>query len=235
MSGRTLPLLHESRELLVVAKPPGLLTIPGRESEHGPSLHELLQAERKERLWVVHRLDRGTSGCIAFARSAAMHRTLSMAFEAEQVRKRYLALVAPPPPTDALTVALPLVAARRGRMKPAREGEQGKPSVTHFKVVERFARFAWLEARPETGRLHQIRVHAAFSGFPLAVDPAYRGAERLTARDLGGADDTVLLDRTPLHCVSMVLPLPEGPLQLEAPLPEDLERVLAQLRRASPA
>ena len=88
-----IPVLYESEDVLVVDKPAGQLTIPGRGTEEGPDVHAALEKLRGERLWVVHRLDRGTSGALCFARNADSHRHLSQAFEAGRVGKRYLALV----------------------------------------------------------------------------------------------------------------------------------------------
>ena len=112
-------------------------------------------------------------------------------------------------------------------------GDEGKPSRTRFRVLERFAAFTWVELEPETGRQHQIRVHLTALGHPLAVDETYRGAERRTAAELGGQGDEVVLARTPLHCARMVLPVAPGrAITVEAPLPADLERALGLLRGA---
>jgi tRNA pseudouridine32 synthase/23S rRNA pseudouridine746 synthase/23S rRNA pseudouridine955/2504/2580 synthase len=229
--GEPIRVLHEDSDLVVVDKPAGLLTIPGRGPEPGPDVHHLLEGQRGERLWVVHRLDRGTSGALVFARNAAAHRTLSQAFEAGRVGKRYLALVQGAVGPDAGEIDRALVPARRGKMRPASPGEEGKASRTRFQVQERFGRYTLLALEPETGRQHQIRVHLTSIGHPLAVDETYRGADRLTAADVGGEGDAVVLDRTPLHCQRLSLPLARGRAAVvEAPLPADLERTLALLR-----
>jgi tRNA pseudouridine32 synthase/23S rRNA pseudouridine746 synthase len=223
--------LYEDAGLLVVDKPAGLLTIPGRGPEAGPDLQHLLEGARGEKLWVVHRLDRGTSGALAYARNAAVHRNLSQAFEAGRVEKRYLALVQGQLQPDAGVIDRPLVAARRGRMRPAREGEEGKASRTRFTVLERFKDFCFVELHPETGRQHQLRVHLASVEHPLAVDESYRGAVQRTAAELGGAGDAVVLARTPLHCARMVLPVSaDRAIAVEAPLPDDFLRALELLR-----
>lgn len=223
--------LYEDAGLLVVDKPAGLLTIPGRGPEAGPDLQHLLEGIRGEKLWVVHRLDRGTSGALAYARNAAMHRTLSQAFEAGRVEKTYLALVSGQLEPDQGTIDSALVPARRGRMRPARHGEEGKPSRTEFRVIERFTGFCLVALHPRTGRQHQLRVHLSSVGHPLAVDESYRGAAQRTAGELGGQGDAVVLSRTPLHCARMVLPVAPGrSIPVEAPLPEDMSRALALLR-----
>ncbi len=231
MSGGPLPVLHEDAALLVVDKPAGRLVIPGRAGGE-PSLRAELEAAHGP-LWVVHRLDRGTSGVLVFARSAAAHRALNLQFERGEPRKAYLALVAGLPPAE-LLVEEALVPARRGRMRPARPGEPGaKPASTAFRLIEPFpARagrptMALVEARPTTGRTHQIRVHLRSAGHPLAFDPEY--GEEVPLRD---ADGAVVLARTPLHAARLELAHPDGgwTLSLAAPLPADLAAALALLR-----
>jgi tRNA pseudouridine32 synthase/23S rRNA pseudouridine746 synthase len=232
--------LHEDAQLLAVDKPAGRLVIPGR-GRGEQSLVEELSATHG-RLWVVHRLDRGTSGVLLFARSAEAHRAVNMAFDRGEPRKRYLALVRGAPPAEA-RVEVAIAPARRGRMRPASPGDpRGKPSATTFRLVEAFPARAWasagaggalalVEALPETGRTHQIRVHLAAAGWPLAVDPDYGEAEPLR-----GPDGRLLLDRTPLHAERLELahPASGASLVLRAPLPGDLEAALAALRSPGP-
>jgi tRNA pseudouridine32 synthase/23S rRNA pseudouridine746 synthase len=229
-----LPILHEDGELLAIAKPPGRVVIPGRTGAER-SLREELE-ERHGRLWVVHRLDRGTSGVLVFAKTAAAHRTLNMAFEAAEPRKRYLALVRGTPPAEA-RVDVALAKGRKGRVRPAREGEPGaKPSATRFRRLEGWPApalggpYALVEALPETGRTHQIRVHLLALGTPLALDPDYGEAGPLL-----GAAGRPWLSRTPLHAeaLSFAHPGDGRPMELHAPLPEDLEAALETLRRSA--
>lgn len=223
--------LHEDAQLLAVAKPPGRIVIPGRIAGER-SLREELEASFG-RLWVVHRLDRGTSGVLLFARTAEAHRALNLAFDAGEPEKRYLALARGTPPGEA-RVDVPLAKGRKGRMRPARPGEPGaKPSATRFKLLESWAApalggpFSLVEALPETGRTHQIRVHLLALGTPLALDPDY-GEEG----PLRGRDGAVWLDRTPLHAERLRLrhPADGRPLEMVAPLPGDLEAAFRVLR-----
>lgn len=231
MSVDAIRILYEDPGLLVVDKPAGLLTIPGRGPDAGPDLQHVLEGQRGERLWVVHRLDRGTSGALAFARNADVHRKLSQAFEAGKVAKTYLALVAGRLADEEGLIDRALVPARRGKMRPAGPGEEGKASQTRFRVLERFdAGFSWLELEPLTGRQHQLRVHLTSIGHPLAVDETYRGASQRTRVELGGQGEQVVLARTPLHCARMVLPLGRATVNVEAPVAEDLARALEVLR-----
>ena len=224
--------LHEDAHVLVVDKPAGRLVIPGRGTGER-SLREELEAEHG-RLWVVHRLDRGTSGVLLFARSAAAHRALNLAFDRGEPRKRYLALVRGAPPPER-RVSVPIAPARRGRMRPARAGDpRAKAAATVLRLVEQLPARPWaggplalVEALPETGRTHQIRVHLASAGTPLAFDPDYGDAEPL--RGPGGE---VLLARTPLHAARLEVAHPAGgALAIEAPWPADLAAAVEALRR----
>jgi RluA family pseudouridine synthase len=220
---RDLRLLAQEGPLVAVDKPAGVAVIPGRGEEAGPSVRELLEAQLGRRLWVVHRLDRDTSGVLIFALGAAAHRALSMAFEAGRVHKRYLALVEGRL-THATTVEVALTAARRGRMRPVRPGEEGKASSTRLRPVETLEGATLVEAEPLTGRTHQIRVHLQSLGHPLLVVHQYGRRE-----PWGGG----VLARTPLHAAWLQLPTLEGvgPLTLQSPLPADMQAALAQLRQ----
>lgn len=222
--------LHEDGRLLVVDKGAGERVIPGRGEAEPPSLQDRLEAERRERLFVVHRLDAGTSGVLVLARDAEAHRFLSLAFERREVQKLYLALVIGVPAFEERAVELPLHEARRGKMRLAMPGEAGaRPSSTSLRVRERLEvaglRTAWIEALPRTGRHHQIRVHLKAIGHPLLFDPQYGGKVPI---ERGG----VRLERTPLHAARIELPHPEGGrLVVEAPVPPDLDAFLSALRR----
>jgi tRNA pseudouridine32 synthase/23S rRNA pseudouridine746 synthase/23S rRNA pseudouridine955/2504/2580 synthase len=226
-----LRVLHEGAGLLVVAKPPGVLVIPGR-SEGEPSLREQLEEQLRRKVFVVHRLDRDTSGVLVFALDAERHRALSQAFESGKVKKRYRALVEGRVDAPQMVDAA-LVPGRKGRMRVARPGEQGKPSRTRIRPVESFAKASLVEAEPLTGRTHQIRVHLLELKHPLLVDHQYGRAEPLTEKDLGGTGDAVVLARTPLHAERLEWPNLPGveAHAFEAPLPEDMARALELLRQ----
>jgi tRNA pseudouridine32 synthase/23S rRNA pseudouridine746 synthase len=228
-----IPVLHRDDHVLAVDKPAGRLVIPGRGTDER-SLREELEAVHGP-LWVVHRLDRGTSGVLLFARSAAAHRALNLAFDRGEPRKRYVALVRGEPPPET-RIDVPIAPARRGRMRPARPGDaRGKRAVTVVRLVEQLPPAAWaggplalVEALPETGRTHQIRVHLAAARLPLAVDPDYGDAG-----PLAGPDGAPLLARTPLHAARLEIAHPAHgtPLVVEAPWPADLARTVEALRR----
>ena len=227
-----IPVLWSGAGLVAVDKPPGVPVIPGRTEGAGPPLRARLEAQLGGPVWVVHRLDRDTSGVLLFALDAATHRAASLAFEQGRAEKVYLALVSPPL-RGPLRVDAPLVPARRARMRVARPGEEGKPAVTELSPLETFGDVSLVEARPTTGRTHQIRVHLRHAGAPLLVDPQYGRAEPVTERVLGGDSDAVVLDRTPLHAARLVLPASEGlpALDVCSPLPPDMARAAALLRQ----
>jgi tRNA pseudouridine32 synthase/23S rRNA pseudouridine746 synthase/23S rRNA pseudouridine955/2504/2580 synthase len=119
-------------------------------------------------------------------------------------------------------------------MRPARPGEEGKPSVTLIRRVETFARASLIEAEPLTGRTHQIRVHLTALGHPLLVDHQYGRDEPLTEADLGGAGTERVLGRTPLHAARLEWPALSGVAAcvVESPLPADMAQTLNLLRAA---
>ncbi len=227
-----IPVLWTGAGLVAVDKPPGMPVVPGRSEEAGPPLRERLEAQLGRRVWVVHRLDRDTSGVLLLALDTATHRAASLAFEHGVPEKRYLALVSPALPGPARVEAA-LVPARRSRMRVAGPAEEGKPAVTELSPVETFGDVGLVEARPLTGRTHQIRVHLRHAGAPLLVDPQYGRPEPVSERRLGGDSDAPVLSRTPLHASRLVLPAGSGlpAVDVTAPLAADMARALVLLRR----
>jgi RluA family pseudouridine synthase len=234
--------LHEDEHLIVIGKPAGLLVIPDRYDRSIPNLHDLLVADG-EAAWVVHRLDRETSGVIVFGRTAEAHADLNAQFEGREVRKRYLALCRGGANDEAGTIDLPLAHHPRidGRMVVDRA--HGKESVTDYRIVERFAGYVLVEASPRTGRTHQIRVHLAEQRLPIVADPVYGDREpfRLSAIKRGyreGAEpEKPLLSRTALHAASLEFRHPGSgtTVQFEAELPKDMRSALQALRKYAPA
>lgn len=224
----SLRLLFEDQHLAAVEKPAGRLVVPGRGRSEGTVRDDAEVLLGK--LWVIHRLDRGTSGVLLFARTAESHRAACLAFERHLVSKRYLALVRGLLHQDR-RVNVPIAAARSGQMR-ASTGAGGRASATFLRPLAWFPAgtglpdMTLIEAFPESGRTHQVRVHLAYIGHPLAVDPEYGDAQPLS---VGGK---VLLSRTPLHATSIELlhPVEGRPLRIESPLPSDMERVIASAK-----
>jgi 23S rRNA-/tRNA-specific pseudouridylate synthase len=174
-----IPVLWSGAGLLAVDKPAGIAVVPGRDAARGPSLRERLQAQLGQPVWIVHRLDRDTSGVLLVALDAERHRAASRAFEVGRVEKRYLALVWPPLPAP-VRIEMALVPARRARSRVARPGEAGKAAVTDLRPLETHSAVQLVEAVPLTGRTHQIRVHLRHAGAPLLVDPQYGRPDPVT-------------------------------------------------------
>lgn len=218
--------VYEDGELLVINKPAGLAVHGGSGLSFG--LIECLRQMRPEDryLELVHRLDRDTSGLILVARRPAALRELHRQLREDKVDKRYLALVAGNWPKNRRVVEAPLAKnVLQSGERMVRVSKDGKRAVTEFNIVERLAGATLVEAKPITGRTHQIRVHAQHAGFPLCGDDKYSD-DRTAAfcRDIG-------LKRLFLHARSLRFSLPKvGRLVLEAPLDHNLESILEKLR-----
>lgn len=215
--------LYSDAAIVVVDKPAGLPVIPMPGQPVGACLRDRVAAAIGTRAWVVHRLDRETSGVVAFARCEAAHRTLSMAFEARLVEKHYLAFVAGRPAASTGVIDVALVDARRGKTRPAAPGDAGARASSSSYGVERVwqvagGRVAALDVSPATGRRHQIRVHLRSIGTPILGDALYgRGAT--------GVDVTRLpVPRLALHAATLAVPHPTSGerLAVTAPWPPDL-------------
>jgi RluA family pseudouridine synthase len=218
-SAPIVPILWSDETLLAVNKPAGLPTLPDGYDAAAPYLVKVLQPQFG-RLWVVHRLDRVTSGVIVLARTAEAHRALNLQFDGREVSKVYHALAAGAPAWDEQTAALPLRVDGDRRHRTVVDPQRGKPAVTRFTVLERLPGCVLIEARPETGRTHQIRAHLAALGHPLLADTLYGGA------------DTEIIGRAGLHAWSLAVAHPttgEG-LRFEAPYPDDFANALHCLR-----
>ena len=216
-------ILWEDPALLVINKPAGLRTLPDGYDPALPYVRQLLEPAYG-RLWMVHRLDKETSGVLLLARSADAHRSLNTQFERRQLNKFYHALAGASPEWDEKTVSMPLRINGDRRHRTVVDHRKGKPAITHLRVLVRFPQAALIEARPETGRTHQIRAHLAAIGLPLLADALYGGVvpPRLNL-------DTLLLHAWVLEITH---PASGEPLRFEAPYPEAFRKVLSQLRRS---
>lgn len=201
--------LWENAWLWALAKPAGQDVIPGRGPETAPCLRDALARATARPVWVVHRLDRDTSGVVLFAKTADAHRFLSLEFENRRIEKEYLAAVRGPLDVPRGVLRQPLRAFGSGRMgvDPA-----GKPSETHFETLENWATGALLRVKPISGRRHQIRVHLNHAGHPVLGDPLYGPPPR----PIGGAP------RLLLHAARIAFRSPEeGPVAVDCPAPSD--------------
>lgn len=221
-----IPILASDERLVAVNKPPGVAVVPAPGAPARECVRGMVERQLGIRLWVVHRLDRDASGVLLFARTADAHREMSLAFESRAVRKTYVALTSGVPSPREGRVTAALHAARRGRTRPALPGEAGsREAATGYRVrrvwSDEIGRVALVEAHPETGRHHQIRVHLRSIGTPILFDEIYGRAIEIASLDKAPCQ------RLALHAVRLVVPGPEGtPRAFEAPLAPDLASML---------
>lgn len=219
-------IVHEDKGLIVLNKPAGIAVHGGSGLSFGViEAFRQLRPDAKE-LELVHRLDRDTSGLLMIAKKRSMLRHLHEQLRGDGVDKRYMALVRGNWPTAQKQVRAPLLKSNlRSGERMVEVNDEGKEALTLFKVLRRFGDFATMvEARPITGRTHQIRVHALHAGHSIAGDPKY-GDEDFSReiRDLGGK-------RLFLHAYALTVPLPDGgELKLEAPVDEMWAKTVERL------
>jgi 23S rRNA pseudouridine1911/1915/1917 synthase len=221
------PVVFEDEWLLVVNKPAGMAVHPSRGHASGTLVQALsshgLAGGEDFRPGVVHRLDKDTSGLLVVAKSTEAHRRLVAMMRRRAIDRRYLALVQGRFTADSGTIEAPVGRDPVRRTSMTVGGLAARDATTHFAVLERLGELTLVEARLETGRTHQIRVHFSAIGHPVAGDPLY--ARR---NPLG-------LDRQFLHShrLAFLHPFSGEELQLDASLPDDLEEVLRRLRAGS--
>jgi 23S rRNA pseudouridine1911/1915/1917 synthase len=249
-----LDILYEDEHIIAVNKPPGMVVHPARGHWSGTlasalSFHfrQLSSVGGPTRPGIVHRLDRDTSGVMVVAKTDPMHYALAAQFEARTTEKEYFAITVRVPDRDRDLVEQPIGVHPHQREKMAiRAGHStSREATTFYEVVERFHGFAAVKVQPKTGRTHQIRVHLAHIGCPVLCDKLYGGHAKVTrgqlrqrsqgpgARTQGPDDEEVILARQALHARRIKLAHPESgePIEFVAPLPADLNDVLAELRR----
>ncbi|HKS58750.1 MAG TPA: RluA family pseudouridine synthase [Steroidobacteraceae bacterium] len=220
--------IFEDRDLIVVNKPAGVAVHGGSGVSFG--VIEALRAVHPElkELELVHRLDRETSGCLLVARRRAILRDLHAQLRGREMDKRYLALVAGRWPFGSKTIDLPLKTnLKQGGERVVRVHDEGQEAVTTFTPIEQFGKAATLlDIALGTGRTHQIRVHAAHAGYPVAGDEKYGDREKdAKLKEFG-------LSRMFLHAASLTFRKSEAPFTVTAPLPPELESVLERLRKS---
>jgi len=171
-----LSIVYQDDDLLIVNKPSGLLTVPGKDPKHADCL-----ISRVNRVFptakIVHRLDMATSGIICLAMHKEAHRNLSIQFQDRKTAKRYIARVFGKLDQQTGSVDLPLICDWPNRPKQMVDHDNGKPSLTHFKVLEREQSSTRVELTPITGRSHQLRVHMLSLGHPILGDKLYAHPE----------------------------------------------------------
>jgi 23S rRNA pseudouridine1911/1915/1917 synthase len=224
-----LDILFENSDLMVINKPAGMVVHPAAGHNHGTLVHAALAhapdiqgISGQLRPGVVHRLDKNTSGLIIIAKNDAAHHWLQEQFRQRKVKKTYLALVdgKPPTPTGRIEAGIGRDASHRKQMAITPPGK-GREAASEYRTIESFEEHTLLEVQPVTGRTHQIRLHLAFIGCPVAGDIIY-----------GHKHSSVPLKRHFLHAARLSINLPgeSQPRLFIAPLPNELEAVLISLR-----
>jgi 23S rRNA pseudouridine1911/1915/1917 synthase len=248
----SLAILHEDDAIIVVNKRAGMIVHPAKGHWEGTLASALAHhfgplsgRGGPTRPGIVHRLDRDTSGVIVVAKNDQAHDALAAQFKSREVEKEYVAIVAGMLNFDRDVIDEPIGDHPTQREKKAirRQDPNARPAITAYEVLERFAGYAFVRARPKTGRTHQIRLHLAHIGVPVLCDRLYGGRARITELELIPRDelrhdtplvaDMPLLERQALHAHRLAIthPTTGERVQFEAALPADMERTLASLRR----
>jgi 23S rRNA pseudouridine1911/1915/1917 synthase len=230
--GEDIPLniVFENKDILVINKPAGMVVHPAVGHLSGTLVHAVIGYDPdiegiggEGRPGIVHRLDKQTSGLILLAKNDKALLWLQDQFRIRTVEKTYLALVdgKPPTPSGRVEAAIGRDTSHRKKMSIVREG-RGREAVSEYKTLEIFANHTLLEFHPLTGRTHQIRLHCAFLGCPIAGDVIY-----------GKKKPSINIGRHFLHAKKLKINMPneKQPMVFEAPLPEELENLLIELRR----
>jgi len=235
-----LVVLYEDEHLIVIDKPAGLVVHPAPGHPGGTLVNALLHhcgdlagVGGVLRPGIVHRLDRGTSGVMVAAKNDAAHQSLAAQFHDHTIERQYRALVRGLPGADEGRVDRAIGRHPRDRKRMSTKVSNGREAHTAWRVLERFPKSerSWLAVLPETGRTHQIRVHLASVGLPIVGDPVYGRARRIGLRGRRRSADAAL-ERPSLHAsvLGFEHPASAESLRFEAPLPEDLQRLLDELR-----
>ncbi len=211
-------IIHADNYILVLDKPAGIPVLADGWEKDSPYLVKILE-EEFGKIWIIHRLDKITSGVMVFAREAESHRALNMQFENHEVEKVYHALVEGNPNWEERTAKHPLRVNVGHKHRTVVDDRDGKPSETRFRLRELYQSSALIEAMPKTGRTHQVRVHSKAVGHPLVGDILY------------GAAESNIIARPALHAWSLTFthPITNERLTFTAEYPQDFATALKLL------
>jgi 23S rRNA pseudouridine1911/1915/1917 synthase len=233
----SLDILFEDDHLIIVDKPAGLVVHPAAGHADGTLVNALLHHCRGQlsgiggvqRPGIVHRIDKDTSGILVVAKSDVAHEGLAKLFASHDIERRYLAVVSgtPAPPAGTVRTQIGRSTTNRKKMSVLPDNK-GKHAVTHYRMVESFAKASLVECTLETGRTHQVRVHMAHIGHPLIGDSVY--SNRQNPYRIGPNQSR--FDRQALHAASLgfIHPVTGETLRFESRLPEDIQLLLNVLR-----
>lgn len=237
LEGRSILKVFEDDRIVVLNKPAGVLILPDRYDKQALSLVRMLEAEYGE-IFIVHRIDKDTSGLIVFAKDAEAHQMLNNQFMEHSITKIYHAVVRGLFNKENFEVDIPLLANPTGKAGTI-PSARGKYALTIFNSLECFRLASLVECRIVTGRQHQIRVHAAVIGYPLLVDPLYTGVSEFYLSSIKKKfklakqeSESPIIKRLTLHSYFMEFIHPDGnKIQLTADYPKDFEVLTKLLRK----
>lgn len=231
-----LDIVYEDEDVLVVNKPRGMVVHPAVGNRQGTLVNAILYhcGDRLStingvvRPGIVHRIDKDTSGLLMIAKNDMAHEALSAQLEAHTINRRYVALVYDNLPQDTGTIDAPIGRDPKNRLRMAVTAQNSKKAVTHWRVLERFGRSTLIEARLETGRTHQIRVHMTYIQHPLVGDPLYGPKKKTPLTPAVSGLQGQLLHA---QVLGFVHPRTGAYLEFQRPVPEEFAAVLAELRQ----
>lgn len=231
-------IIFENDDFIALDKPSGMLTIPDRHDETQLSLYKIL-SNQYGKIFIVHRLDRDTSGLVLFAKNEAAHKYLSQLFEKRNIEKNYLGIIRGRL-TDKKGIINEPIAEHPTHKGIMTITKKGKPSLTEYNVLEDYGIYSLVQFNIQSGRTHQIRVHMKSTGHPIACDPVYGDGNaillssfkkkyKLSQHD---EEERPLINRLALHSHQLNFKDANGnEHSLEAPLPKDMKAVLQQLKK----
>ena len=238
-------LIYADDDMIAVNKAAGLLVAADRWDIEAPRLDLLIQKELSQiaplcqRLYAVHRIDKDTSGILLYALNAEAHRALNTAFQERKIKKTYRLLIHGRVQEEQFTVDLPLRADGDALHRTIVDKRRGKEAITHFTVRETFRQFSLLEARPVTGRTHQIRAHLAAAGYPIVCDSLYGSGKPVLLSELKQRwhgdvyTEQPLIRRLALHAYQLegIHPRTSEPFSFTAEYAKDFKSTVHQLQK----
>ncbi len=234
-----LDILYEDEQYIIVNKPSGLLSIPDRHNAQIPSVAGLLR-KQFPLVFIIHRLDKDTSGIICFAKDEETHRYTSQLFEHREVKKKYIGIVHGSMSQESGTIEDPIMEHPAINGKMIIHQKQGKPSITKFEVMESFGLYSFVQFDILTGRTHQIRLHMQNYGHPIVGDALYGKEDAVYISQLkkkfklskDSEEEKPILNRLALHAFRLIFVASTGhTIDVEAPLPRDMNAMLNQCRK----
>jgi pseudouridine synthase, rluA family len=238
-------LIYADEDMIAVNKAAGLLVAADRWDIEAPRLDLLIQKELPQiaplcqKLYAVHRIDKDTSGILLYALNAEAHRALNTAFQEREIKKTYRLLIHGRVSEEQFTVDLPLRADGDALHRTVVDKRRGKEAITHFTVLETFRQFSLLEARPVTGRTHQIRAHLAAAGYPIVCDSLYGSGKPVLLSELKQRwhgdvyTEQPLIRRLALHAYQLegLHPRTSEPFSFTAEYAKDFKSTVHQLQK----